>query len=451
MLQEGVFKAYDIRGIYGEQLNEVGAQKIGYAFVKLRGAKKIAVGRDMRDSSPAMAEGFISGALAAGAAVVDIGQVSTPMLYFAVGRDQSIDGGVIITASHNPAEYTGMKLVGADVLPIGKGYGMEELKELALSDLDIPVVMNGDLDSVDVLEDYINHITGMVDLETIKPMNIVIDAGNGVNGPIIREVLRRVPQLNITELYFEPDGNFPNHEANPLKVETLEDMKKLVLTHGADLGFAFDGDGDRVGVMDEMGNPVAGDFLTALLAKHLLQKGGNASDLVHYDLRSSWIVPEYVELMGGQSAPCMVGHALIKNMMKETGAFFAGELSNHFYFNDFYRAESADLVLLLFLSIVSTSGKNLSELVAPLRKYYQSGEINSEVADKQGVMDALVQKYQGEATEVSYLDGIRLEFEDFWFNVRPSNTEPLLRLNLEARAQEVMEARRDEILAIIRG
>jgi phosphomannomutase len=344
-----------------------------------------------------------------------------------------------------------MKLVGADVLPIGKGYGMEELKEFALSDLDIPVVMNGDLDSMDVLEDYINHITGMVDLETIKPMNIVIDAGNGVNGPIIREVLRRVPQLNITELYFEPDGNFPNHEANPLKVETLEDMKKLVLTHGADLGFAFDGDGDRVGVMDEMGNPVAGDFLTALLAKHLLQKGGNASDLVHYDLRSSWIVPEYVELMGGQSSPCMVGHALIKNMMKETGAFFAGELSNHFYFNDFYRAESADLVLLLFLSIVSTSGKNLSELVAPLRKYYQSGEINSEVADKQAVMDALVQKYEAEAKEVSYLDGIRLEFEDFWFNVRPSNTEPLLRLNLEARTQEVMEARRDEILAIIRG
>jgi phosphomannomutase len=200
-----------------------------------------------------------------------------------------------------------------------------------------------------------------------------------------------------------------------------------------------------------MGNPVAGDFLTALLAKHLLQKGGNASDLVHYDLRSSWIVPEYVELMGGQSSPCMVGHALIKNMMKETGAFFAGELSNHFYFNDFYRAESADLVLLLFLSIVSTSGKNLSELVAPLRKYYQSGEINSEVADKQAVMDALVQKYEAEAKEVSYLDGIRLEFEDFWFNVRPSNTEPLLRLNLEARTQEVMEARRDEILAIIRG
>lgn len=451
MIDTTIFKAYDIRGTYPEQLNEPLAIAIGKAFATFLKPKKVLVARDMRPSSPAMSEAVIQGLISQGVDVVDIGMASTPMFNYAVASDDSIDGGIMVTASHNPAGYNGMKMVRGDVMPIGKGYGMDELRDLVVGNNFIDVDDKGSVEYKEIFEDFVEKVFSLVDIASIKPMTIAIDAGNGVTGPFIHDLFWKIPQVRVHEMYFEPDGTFPNHEANPIKPETLEDLKNRVLTHNAPVGFALDGDGDRLGIVDELGNVLPGDVITALLARQLLQRPEYKGTLMHYDLRCSWIVPETIEEHGGKSEPCMVGHALIKNLMKRDGAVFAGELSNHFYFKDFYKVECASLVMLLILQMLSETDQPLSSLVAPLKKYFQSGEINSEVDDKEGVMKKLEEMYKDGATSVSWLDGIKIEHDDYWFNVRPSNTEPLLRLNLEAKTEERMVEMRDEILNVIRG
>lgn len=449
MIEPKIFKAYDIRGIYPDQLNEKTALLVGKAFVQVTGAKKIAIGRDMRGSSPALVESLVTGMISQGADVLDIGEVSTPMMSYAVASDDSIEAGIMVTASHNPAEYNGMKMMRGDMSPVCKGAGMEELLALVQEGNFEDAVSQGSVEYTDVLEGYTQKVLSLVDTDKIKGMKVVIDAGNGVNGPISREVLRNVEQLDISELYFEPDGTFPHHEANPLDHETLADLRTRVATQNADFGVAFDGDGDRLGVMDEVGNIIPGDLLTALLSQFLLQK--KQGGLVYYDLRSSWIVKDIVEQNGGEARPCEVGRSNIINYVRTENAVLAGELSCHFYYQDFYGVESADLTLLLLAQIISESGKSLSELVDPLRKYFQSGEINSSVKDKDIILKTLEEKYGQEAQEVSHMDGLKITYEDYWFNVRPSNTEPLLRLNVEATTQEKMEQIRDQLLGIIRS
>lgn len=449
MIEPKIFKAYDIRGIYPDQLNEKTALLVGKAFVQVTGAKKIAIGRDMRGSSPALVESLVTGMISQGADVLDIGEVSTPMMSYAVASDDSIEAGIMVTASHNPAEYNGMKMMRGDMSPVCKGAGMEELLALVQEGNFEDAVSQGSVEYTDVLEGYTQKVLSLVDTDKIKGMKVVIDAGNGVNGPIARELLRNVEQLDISELYFEPDGTFPHHEANPLDHETLADLRTRVATQNADFGVAFDGDGDRLGVMDEVGNIIPGDLLTALLSQFLLQK--KQGGLVYYDLRSSWIVKDIVEQNGGEARPCEVGRSNIINYVRTENAVLAGELSCHFYYQDFYGVESADLTLLLLAQIISESGKSLSELVDPLRKYFQSGEINSSVKDKDIILKTLEEKYGQEAQEVSHMDGLKITYEDYWFNVRPSNTEPLLRLNVEATTQEKMEQIRDQLLGIIRS
>jgi len=448
-IEQKIFKAYDIRGIYGEQFDETTAELVGRALVALTGARRFAVGRDMRPSSPGLAQAMISGMLAAGADVVYIGQVSTPMLSFAVARDESIEAGVMVTASHNPAEYNGFKMMRGDMSPICKGAGMEELFELVAAQNVADADQAGSLTYDDVFDAYKARLFELVEVSAIKDLQVALDAGNGVNGPVIHEILNDIEQVTAHELYFEPDGTFPNHEANPLDHETLDDLRARVATTNADFGVAFDGDGDRIGVLDEAGQVIPGDLLTALLADFLMKKAGDGEH-VFYDLRSSWIVKDIIEQNNGVPHECKVGRSFIINDVRSQNALMAGELSCHFYYRDFYGVESGDLTLLYLMQMISESGKPLSALVEPLRRYYQSGEINSSVEDKQAMLELLAEKYGDGAVEVSWLDGLKVTHDDYWFNVRPSNTEPVLRLNLEARSQEKMESMRDELLAIIR-
>ena len=447
-INESIFKAYDIRGVYGEDFDEEMAKKLGRAMVQFTGAKTVLVGRDMRKSSPKLSQAVIEGATSMGADVIDIGECSTPVFNYAVAEYDLHDCGIMITASHNPAKYNGFKLSYGDALPIGKGSGMDEIKRLVLEG-DFSEQPIGNVVESPIIDEYIEKIFSFIDVKKIKPMKIVIDAGNGMGGPILEKIFKRLPQIEMTPMYFKPDGSFPHHEANPIKEENLVDLKNKMMELNPDLGVAFDGDCDRIGFVNEIRETVPGDFMTGLLAKEVLKKhpGGK----IHYDLRSSWAVRDIIKENGGVPEMCMVGHALIKKLMRETGAVFSGELSSHFYYKDFYTVESGDLTLLLILQLLSEEGKNMSELVEPLRKYFHSGEINFEVEDKEGMMKKLEEKYAEGAKDVSHLDGIRIEHEDWWFNVRASNTEPLLRLNLEAKTKEMMEEKRDEISKFING
>jgi len=451
MISEIIFKAYDIRGIYPDEINEVTAKKIGKAFAKFANLKRMIIGRDMRVSSPSVAEAVIDGILSQGVDMVDIGMVSTPVFYHAVGADESIDGGLIVTASHNPGQYSGMKMVLGNLLPVGQGSGMEEIKKLVLEDSFTDSEVRGTIEYRDVMQDYLDKIFSLVDINKIKPLKIVVDTGNGINGPITQEVAGRLPQIDMLPLFFRPDGTFPNHEANPLHYETLKELQNRVIMQNAHIGFAFDGDGDRIGVVDEGGRIVPGDFLTAIIAQELLKRDEFQNKTMLADLRSSWAVKEAIEQNGGKHQECRVGHAFIKKQMRELDAVFAGELSCHFYYKNFYYVESGDLSMLLLLQALSESKKPFSEMVDPLKKYFQSGEINSEVEDKEGVMKKLEEKYREGAKNVSHMDGIKIEHEEYWFNVRPSNTEPVLRLNLEARTEEKMQEMKEELLAVIRN
>lgn len=450
MFNPSIFKAYDIRGVYPTELNEELAYALGRAVVEFSGAKTVVVGRDSRVSSPSLARELIRGLTDAGVQVADIGLASTPLLNFSVANYPEHDFGVMVSASHNPAQYNGFKLTDSSGLPVGKETGMEKVKELTLNSLKSLNSLKrkkGEITVKEHSEEYLDKIFSFVDVAKIKPLKLVADTANGMGGLLIDKVMARLPQIQASYLFKDLDGRFPNHEANPLKHETLADLRKKAREEKADLGAAYDGDGDRIGFVDEKGEVVQGDFLTALLAEQILkQKPGG---LILGDVRFSWAASEYIKEKGGRFALCPVGHALIKKILRDRDAVFGGELSLHFYYQNFFGAESGDLTLLYLLEMLSETGQPLSALVQPLRRYWQSGEINFTVQDKETIIQRLVEKYRPLAKSFLDIDGIRFDFDDWWFNVRPSNTEPLLRLNLEAKTEKEMGERVGEISQII--
>jgi phosphomannomutase len=445
-LDPKVFKAYDVRGLYPQELDEEGAYAIGRAYVEHFEPRRIAVGRDMRLSSPSMASAVIRGAAEAGAEVKDIGLVGTEMLYFAVG-ELALDGGVAVTASHNPADYTGMKIVRRGALPVGGESGLLDIRDSALSPgATTRDPVPGQVQKVDVYPAFVEKVLSFVDVEAIKPLRVVIDAANGMAGAMLPPVLERLP-VDAVRCFFEPDGSFPNHEPNPLLPENREFIVAKVLEEKADLGIAFDGDADRCFFVDDTGEFVPGDFVTALLAEAMLEKEPGAK--IIYDVRASWAVPDVVKRAGGTPLVNRVGHAFIKHRMREEDAVFAGEVSGHYYFRDFSQADSGTIPALLMLELVSKRDRRLSELLRPFReRYFITGEINTPVGDVALKLQELKEHFGGEGA-VSHLDGLSITADDWHLNVRPSNTEPLLRLNVEALDRELMERKRDEALAVI--
>jgi phosphomannomutase len=448
VLDSKVFKAYDVRGIHPTELDEDGAYRIGRAYVEHFEPRSIAVGRDMRLSAPTMTAALIEGAADGGADVLDIGVVGTEMLYYAVG-ELSLDGGVCVTASHNPKEYTGMKIVRRGALPVGGDSGLDDVRRRAGQPFG-EVNRRGEIRTEDVWGGFVEKVLTFVDEGTIRPLKIVVDAANGMAGTMLAPVLERLPQLDVTECFFEPDGSFPNHEPNPLLPENRAFIVEKTRSEGADLGVAYDGDADRCFFVDDSGEFVPGDFVTALLAQAMLAKEPGAK--VIYDVRASWAVPRAIEEAGGIPLVNRVGHAYIKHRMREEDALFAGEVSAHYYFRDFTQADTGVVPFLVMLELLSREGRRLSELLAPFReRYFITGEINTPVADVALKLQELKEHYTAEGGRVSHLDGISVDFDDWHFNVRPSNTEPLLRLNLEALSEPLMEEKRDEVLELIRS
>jgi phosphomannomutase len=448
MLDPKVFKAYDVRGIHPTELDEEGAEQIGRAYVEVFEPRRMAVGRDMRLSSPTMAAALIRGAAAAGAEVLDLGMIGTEMLYFAVGS-LGLDGGITVTASHNPKEYTGMKIVRRGALPVGGESGLLDIRDKAETE-PRTAPEPGNVQEVDIWPGYVDRVMSFVDTSQIRPLKVVIDAANGMAGEMLPPVLERLPMVEAVTCFFEPDGSFPNHEPNPLLPENREFIVRKTLEEGADLGVAFDGDADRCFFVDDSGEFVPGDFVTALFAESILAKepGGR----IIYDVRASRAVPETIERAGGVALINRVGHAFIKARMRKDDAVFGGEVSGHYYFRDFSQADTGVVPFLLMLELVSQKGRKLSEILAPLRShYFLSGEINTPVADVALKLQDLKERYSAEGGRISHLDGISVDFDDWHFNVRPSNTEPLLRLNLEAFSEAEMERRRDEVLSLIRS
>jgi phosphomannomutase len=458
VLDPKVFKAYDVRGIYPDELDEAGAEAIGRAYVEQFEPRRLAVGRDMRLSSPAMQEAFMRGATSAGADVLDLGLVGTEMVYFAVGS-LGLEGGAMVTASHNPKEYTGMKLVRRGALPVGGESGLLDVRDRAVAEETRPgeprpggshrdvSVTEGSLATHDIWPAYVERVLSFVDVSAIKPLKVVIDAANGMAGAMLPPVLEQLP-VETVRCYFEPDGSFPNHEPNPLLPENREFIVQKTLEEGADLGVAFDGDADRCFFVDDTGEFVPGDFVTALFAESVLEREPGAK--VIYDVRASRAVPDTIEGAGGVPLVNRVGHAFIKARMRKEDAAFAGEVSGHYYFRDFSQADSGVVPFLLMLELISKRDRRLSEILAPLRsRYFITGELNTPVPDVALKLQELKERYAD--GHVSHLDGISVDFDDWHFNVRPSNTEPLLRLNLEATSEELMERKRDEVLEAIRS
>jgi phosphomannomutase len=445
VLDPKAFKAYDVRGLYRTELDEAGAYAIGRAFVDQFEPARIAVGHDMRLSSPTMAHAVREGAADGGADVLDIGMVGTEMLYFAVG-ELGLDGGIAVTASHNPKEYTGMKIVRRGALPVGGESGLHDIRDRARS-AQWRDAKRGEIREEDIWEGFVDRVLSFVDVDSLRPLRVVIDAANGMAGTMLPPVLDRLPMLDVVRFYFEPDGSFPNHEPNPLLPENREFIVGKTTEERADFGVAYDGDADRCFFVDDAGNFVPGDFTTALFAESILAKepGGK----VIYDVRASWAVPEAIEQAGGIPLVNRVGHAYIKQRMREEDAVFGGEVSAHYYFRDFTQADSGVVPFLLMCDLISKRGK-LSDVLASLReRYFITGEINTPVADVPAKLEELAERF-GADGRVSHLDGLSVEFDDWHFNVRPSNTEPLLRLNLEARSQDLMERKLDEVLGVIR-
>jgi phosphomannomutase len=449
-LNPDIFKAYDVRGVYPGEVNEAAAQAIGAAFVAYLGAKRIAVSRDMRLSSPSVAEAFIDGATAQGCDVVDYGMMATDMLYFAVARDAH-DGGVQITASHNPKQYNGMKLVRKDAWPLSGDEGLAEIRQMIADDKLPPAASRrGTVTTKNVLDAYVDHVMSFIDVSVIKPFNVVLDAGSGMGGLVAPKLFERLP-CRTTRLCFEIDGRFPNHEANPLIPENRKDIVDRVVAEKADIGIAWDGDADRCFFIDGTGEFVSGDFVTALLAEAFLLKHPGAT--VIYDLRASYAVKDTVARLGGTALMNRVGHAFFKRRMRETNGIFGGEVTGHYYFRDNFYADNGFIPALLMLELMSKKGQSLHELLKPLaQKYFISGEINTKLASMNEVPPKLVALGAKYADGQQYeLDGLSVEYPDWHFNVRPSNTEPLLRLNLEATTPAKMAEKRDEVLALIRA
>src|SRR5262245_49477113 len=405
----------------------------------------------MRVSSPAMADAVIAGASEAGADVLELGLVGTEMVYFAVG-ELGLDGGVAVTASHNPKEYTGMKIVRAGALPVGGESGLLEIRDRALADSrgQTQGQTPGQVQKYDVWPSYVERVLSFVDVSAIRPMKVVIDAANGMAGAMLPPVLEHLPQVDVVRCFFEPDGSFPNHEPNPLLPENREFIVRKTREEGAALGVAFDGDADRCFFVDDTGEFVPGDFVTALLAQAMLAREPGAK--VIYDVRASWAVPKAIEEAGGVPVISRVGHAFIKHRMRQEHALFGGEVSAHYYFRNFTQADTGVVPFLVMLDVISRAGRPLSELLAPFReRYFLSGEINTPVADVALKLQELKEHYSALGGRVSHLDGLSVDFDEWHFNVRPSNTEPLLRLNLEALSEDEMEARRDDVVARIRA
>ncbi len=450
----GIFKAYDVRGLYGSEMDETTALALGRAFARvlarLRGKQpaelRIGLGRDMRLTAPQMAARLRDGLIAEGATVLDAGMVGTEVLYHLVGS-RGLDGGAMVTASHNPKAYTGVKLVREGALALSGDAGIGEVQREIEAGLG-PAPGGGSFEEVDVWGEYREHVISFIDPAKVVPLKVVVDGGNGMAGPMVGPILWRLG-LELEEMYFEPDGEFPDHEPNPLLEENRRLIIERVRSSGADLGIAWDGDADRCFFIDGEGSFCDGDFVCALLARAALAKAPGATIL--YDPRSSRAVPDLVAAEGGRSDLSRVGHAFFKMRMREEKAVFGGEVSGHYYFRDFWCADSGTIPALLILELLSVNGRSLAELMAEFRsRYFISGEINSEVANQEAKMEEIAALHSD--TEIARLDGISVDYPDWHFNVRPSNTEPLLRLNLESLvSRQDMEAKRDEILGLIRA
>jgi len=438
-----VFKAYDIRGIYPTEVDETLAERIGAAVARFLDPGGIVVSRDMRSSSDALTTAVIQGLLAAGCDVLDAGLLSTDANYFAIAYYHQ-GGGIQVTASHNPPEYNGFKISREQAIPLSYETGLANIERIALGPPMRPAEKRGRVEHKDVVSDWNQHILAFV--RRMEPLHVVIDAANGMAGKMLPPILAELP-IQVTDLYFKLDGTFPHHQANPLKLENLEDLRKAVLEQGADLGVAFDGDADRCIFVDEQGNPVSSDLITALIAGRLLQRHRNAAVL--YDIRSSRVVPEEVRKHGGVPVRERVGHSFMKATMRRRNALFGGELSGHFYWRENFYADSGVIAMIEMLNILSRERKPMSAVLAPLKRYCATGEINFDTDDKAAKIAELAEAFRDGRPDT--LDGLTVEYDDWWFNVRPSNTEPKLRLNLEANTLELMQEKKAEVIKVIEG
>ncbi len=442
---ETIFKAYDVRGLYPDEIDESVAKRVGNAFVRFTGASTVVVGHDMRPSSVPLAQAFVEGATMAGADVVDIGLASTDLVYFASGH---LDApAAMFTASHNPAQYNGIKLCRAGAAPVGEATGLVQIKEAVAAGLVERAEESGRVEHRDLLPDFAEHVRGFVDVGSLRPLRVVADTANGMGGLVVPRVFEGLP-FDLTMLFAELDGTFPNHPADPIQPENLVALQKAVLETGADVGLAFDGDADRVFLVDDRAEPVSGSLTTAIVARGILEHTGPGETVVH-NLICSKAVPEIIREMGGTPVRSRVGHSFIKQVMAETGAVFGGEHSGHYYFRDNWRADSGLIAALVVLEQLSATRTPLSELRKPFERYAQSGEINTEVPDPAAVIERVAAEYAD--ADQDRLDGLTVDLGDWWFNLRPSNTEPLLRLNLEAADQLACDAHTHTVLAQIRA
>ena len=442
---KSIFKAYDIRGTYPDQVNSDIAYRIGNALGVYLKPKTIAVGRDMRLSSNELHDALVKGIIDAGVDVVDLGLVSTDGLYFAVGKFE-YDGGVMITASHNPKEYNGFKICRDGALPLSGQEGLDKIKEAIENDEVKKAPDRGNIARMDIAEEYAEHCLSFIDKSVIKPFKVVIDAGNGMAGTTLPPALDKLP-IEYIPLYFEPDGNFPNHPASPIELENLVDLQRKIVEENADFGAAFDGDADRMFLVDKFGNQVGGDMVTAMVADNLLEK--NPGETVLYNIICSRAVPQLIEKKGGQAIRTRVGHAFIKPLMKKHNAIFGGEHSGHFYFRDNWFADSGLIAFLVCLELLSKSGQPLHEKIEAIDPYFRSGEINSKVTSAREKLELVSSNFADGKQDTS--DGLTVEYDDFWFNLRPSNTEPLIRLNIEANSKDILKKRTDELLNLVRS
>ncbi|MFL5990653.1 MAG: phosphomannomutase/phosphoglucomutase [Rubrobacteraceae bacterium] len=452
MIDESIFKAYDIRGVYPDSLNEEVARAIGRAFVAFLGlsGSRVIVARDMRLSGEALETAFIEGVTQSGADVLDLGLVSTDALYFAVGHLEE-PGGAMITASHNPKEYNGFKLCREDAIALSGEHGISQIRDLIIAGkLPEPAEYPGSVEESDITEDYAKHCLSFINSQGLRRLKIVVDAGNGMAGKMLPPIFEKLPFIDYVPMYFELDGSFPNHPPNPIEPENMKDLQERVKTEGADFGAAFDGDADRVFAVNEKGETISGDILAALVAKNVLEKEPGATIL--YSAVCSKALPELIESEGGRAIRTKAGHSIIKPLMRENDAAFGAEHSGHYYFRDNYFADSGIIAMLTVAELVARQNGPISELIAPIDHYIRSGEINLEVEDQEATLRKVEEHYaQRDDPRIDHLDGLTVDYGDWWFNLRPSNTEPLLRLNVEASDREAMERERDALLELIRS
>jgi phosphomannomutase len=447
-LDEKIFKAYDIRGIYPDSLDEAITYDFGKAFVEFLKAKTVVVGYDARLSSPALREALVDGVTKQGVDVIDIGLCTSPLLNFTVAKNKKYDSGIMITASHNPKQYNGFKVCRGNAASIGSENGLLEIKEIMHSQKYSSCHKAGQIKKINALDDYIPYLKKLIDFENISGLKVVVDAANGTAGQPTVAVFKNL-NCELVPLYFNPNGNFPNHEPNPLKEENLTKLIEKVKKENADLGVAFDGDADRIRFIDEEGEPISCDLVTAFLTQSFLEKEKGAG--IIYDLRSSWVVKEEIEKYKGRPIICRVGHTFIKEKMRQEKAIFGGEVSGHYYFRDLFYTDNADLPFLKVMEALTKLRKPLSELIAPFKKYFQTEEMNFEVSDQIALLNKLEDYYQKKHSQadISKLDGLSVELPDFWLNARPSNTEPVLRVKLEAKSKALMKKKAKELLNLV--